>query len=164
MDLWNDTLERYGAGPERLESALIGLSDTDLNTGPRGGGWTIRQLVHHIVDGDDLWKNCVKAALGNSAGVFELYWYWSVAQDDWADYWYYDERPISPALSLFKLNREYVVDLLGRDLGTMAKTIHVSWPNEQEQVVSVEWLVEMQARHVEGHLEDIRKIREANDF
>lgn len=30
-----------------------------LDAMPSGGGWTIRQIVHHIVDGDDIWKLCI---------------------------------------------------------------------------------------------------------
>jgi hypothetical protein len=36
--------------PENLRSAVYGLSDAQLNTPYREGGWTVRQLVHHIAD------------------------------------------------------------------------------------------------------------------
>jgi len=36
--------------PDRLQEAVAGLSDTQLNTPYREGGWTVRQLVHHIAD------------------------------------------------------------------------------------------------------------------
>ena len=36
--------------PERLKIAVTGLSDTQLNTPYREGGWTVRQVVHHIAD------------------------------------------------------------------------------------------------------------------
>ena len=36
--------------PERLEAAVHGLSDQQLDTPYREGGWTVRQLVHHIAD------------------------------------------------------------------------------------------------------------------
>ena len=59
-----------------LEAAVAGLSENELDS-PRGG-WSIRQIVDHIVDGDDLWKTCIKAALGNSEGQFSLLWYWDL--------------------------------------------------------------------------------------
>jgi len=36
--------------PERLRAAVEGLSETQLDTPYRDGGWTVRQLVHHVAD------------------------------------------------------------------------------------------------------------------
>jgi hypothetical protein len=36
--------------PGALRSAVRGLSDAQLDTPYRDGGWTVRQLVHHVAD------------------------------------------------------------------------------------------------------------------
>jgi hypothetical protein len=36
--------------PARLRLAVAGLSDTQLDTPYRPEGWTVRQVVHHVVD------------------------------------------------------------------------------------------------------------------
>ena len=36
--------------PERLRDAVDGLSESQLDTPYRDGGWTVRQVVHHIAD------------------------------------------------------------------------------------------------------------------
>lgn len=36
--------------PHRLREAVEGLSDEQLDTPYRDGGWTIRQVVHHVAD------------------------------------------------------------------------------------------------------------------
>src|SRR5450755_4272534 len=36
--------------PEQLKGAVRGLNDAQLDTPYRPGGWTVRQLVHHIAD------------------------------------------------------------------------------------------------------------------
>lgn len=36
--------------PQQLGSAVAGWSDAQLDTPYRPGGWTVRQLVHHIAD------------------------------------------------------------------------------------------------------------------
>jgi hypothetical protein len=36
--------------PEHVEAAIEGLSDEQLDTPYREGGWTVRQVVHHIAD------------------------------------------------------------------------------------------------------------------
>ena len=48
--------ERYSmlgdiaATPARLRAAVAGLSDAQLDTPYREGGWTLRQVVHHLPD------------------------------------------------------------------------------------------------------------------
>jgi uncharacterized damage-inducible protein DinB len=42
-----ETLRRL---PERLRAAVNGLSDTQLDSPYRDGGWTVRQVVHHFAD------------------------------------------------------------------------------------------------------------------
>ena len=42
--------EVLAAMPEQLRQALRGLDDDQLNTPYREGGWTVRQLVHHVAD------------------------------------------------------------------------------------------------------------------
>jgi uncharacterized damage-inducible protein DinB len=36
--------------PERLSAAVAGLDEAQLDTSYREGGWTVRQLVHHVAD------------------------------------------------------------------------------------------------------------------
>jgi uncharacterized damage-inducible protein DinB len=42
-----ETLRRL---PERLRSAVSGLNQAQLDTPYREGGWTVRQVVHHLAD------------------------------------------------------------------------------------------------------------------
>jgi hypothetical protein len=36
--------------PERLRAAVAGLTEAQLDTPYRDGGWTVRQVVHHVPD------------------------------------------------------------------------------------------------------------------
>jgi uncharacterized damage-inducible protein DinB len=36
--------------PARMRAAVVGLDDRQLDTPYREGGWTLRQVVHHVVD------------------------------------------------------------------------------------------------------------------
>jgi hypothetical protein len=153
-----EILARYSEGRSRLEEVVAGLSEDELNLTAKPGSWTIRQIVHHIVDGDDLWRTCIKAALGNGRVEFSLKWYWDIPQDQWADCWSYARRPIQPALAIFRLHREQIVDLLGRIPDAWEKPIRVRWPHKPEEIVKVGNVIEMQAGHALGHIEDIRRI------
>jgi hypothetical protein len=44
------SIATIAALPENLRSAVQGLSDAQLDTSYRDGGWTVRQVVHHVAD------------------------------------------------------------------------------------------------------------------
>ncbi|MCB9884300.1 MAG: putative metal-dependent hydrolase [Planctomycetes bacterium] len=45
-----DAIRRIAALPDALHAAVRGLDATQLATPYRAGGWTLRQVVHHIAD------------------------------------------------------------------------------------------------------------------
>jgi uncharacterized damage-inducible protein DinB len=53
------TMARYADGPKQLEAAIAGLPEVNLDIAERDGTWTIRQILHHIADGDDLWRSFI---------------------------------------------------------------------------------------------------------
>lgn len=44
---WMEEIETF---PKNLKNALAGLTDSQLDTPYRPGGWTVRQVVHHLAD------------------------------------------------------------------------------------------------------------------
>jgi hypothetical protein len=46
----SDAIEAIAALPERMRAAVNGLSESQLDTPYRPGGWTVRQVVHHVPD------------------------------------------------------------------------------------------------------------------
>lgn len=42
--------DEMGAAPDALRAAVDGLDETQLDTAYRPGGWTVRQVVHHVPD------------------------------------------------------------------------------------------------------------------
>jgi hypothetical protein len=155
-------LARYADGPSQLEAAVAGLAEEELDLAQSADTWTIRQIVHHVVDGDDIWKIGIKAALGNSAGTFTLQWYWDRPQDEWVKSWDYAGRDIEPSLALFRANRRHTVQLLRRIPDAWEGSMSIEWPNGQKEQIAVGYIVEMQAGHVLSHVEDIRTIRQTH--
>jgi len=49
--------------PERLRTAVSGLSEAQLDTPYREGGWTVRQVVHHVADSHAMSYTRFKLAL-----------------------------------------------------------------------------------------------------
>jgi len=154
----DSVIARYMEGPILLERAITGLNDADLDTAPTKGGWTIRQIVHHIVDGDDIWKTGIKQALGNSRTEFSLDWYRSLSQDMWADRWAYAHRPVEVSLSLLKAIRDHVMQLLEHVPDGWNRAVEFHEPDGKIKIVPVGFIVEMQADHVVHHVKQIETI------
>jgi len=148
----------YLAAPDRLAQAVTGLDATTLDRSLTADTWTIRQLVHHIVDGDDVWNVGIKAAIGNPDGVFTLQWYWDMPQTTWAEKWRYADRDVSPSLELFRANRRHIAQLLEIVPEAWDRAITISVRGRDDERASVAEVVEMQARHALGHITEIEAI------
>ena len=44
------TIEQIAAAPQKMREAVAGLTPRQLETPYREGGWTLRQVVHHVPD------------------------------------------------------------------------------------------------------------------
>jgi uncharacterized damage-inducible protein DinB len=65
--------------PARLRAAVAGLSEKQLNTPYREGGWTVRQLAHHVPDSHMNSYIRFKLALTEDAPTIKPY-----LEDRWA--------------------------------------------------------------------------------
>jgi uncharacterized damage-inducible protein DinB len=151
-------IARFREGPALLEDAVLGLTDADLDAAPSGGGWTIRQIVHHVVDGDDIWKLCIKMAVGIERVEFTLGWYSGVPQQTWADRWAYRQRSVGASLSLLKASRLHVLQLLENVPDAWSRVAMVRKRDGEMEQVPVGFVVQMQADHLLHHIKRIRGI------
>jgi hypothetical protein len=161
-DTSNEVLSQYADGPAQLESALAGLSESDLNLALDSDSWSIRQIVHHLADGDDIWKTCIKPALGNSDGIFTLQWYWEKPQMEWSENWRYASRSIKSSLTLLRANRCHIMELIEHTLNALEKSIRLAHPQKPEVRITIFDVLEMQAGHVIDHIKDIQVILQAH--
>ena len=164
MDNQNATISQYVGGPIQLNAVLKGLTDYDLDLALTTDTWTIRQIVHHIVDGDDMWKTCIKAALGNTAGLFSLQWYWDRSQTDWAANWKYANRPVEPSLELFRANRRHLAELIQQTPNVWELSIRIKHPQREEERITIGFVLEMQINHMVEHIDEIQVIRQAHNL
>jgi hypothetical protein len=149
-----EILAQYVAGPDDLERALEGLDESGLDVAREPGKWTIRQIVHHVVDGDDIWKACLKAALGNPGCVYHLDWY---DQEPWVERLDYAGRAIAPSLALFRANRRHAAGLLRHLPDAWGRSVIVTWghiPNGRRLTVGN--MICTQTIHVPWHIDQIR--------
>jgi uncharacterized damage-inducible protein DinB len=157
-------LKRYPKLPERLEAAIAGLDETQLDLRLGTGGWSIRETVHHTVEGELMWQVFLRAILGTDGIEFPIQWYFTISQDEWAKRWAYGKRAVEPTLELLRGSTASLVELL-RNVPAEAWEHHgrVIWPgHNQETRLTVRDIVLMHIRHMDQHIADIQAIRTAH--
>lgn len=154
------SLQAYQACVDELESSVADMKDVTLDLSI-GQGWTIRQIIHHVADGDDIWKNCILLILGNPGAEFHLSWYWNVSQDEWVDHWRYDQRDIQHSLARFRINRKTIADLLRMRPEAWLDSALIHWPGDDvDTKITIADVIQLQTNHVNGHCANIRAIRQ----
>jgi hypothetical protein len=157
----DELLAQFIAMPERLEAALADLSESDLDLARSPDAWTIREIVHHIVDADDVTKIIVKAALGNPGCLYELEWY--DPDNAWAETLDYAGRPIAPALALLRTNHSHIEELLQHLPDAWGRFVMLKrFEDSEEMRFTVGQLIYAQMGHVYHHIEHIRMTRQVH--
>jgi uncharacterized damage-inducible protein DinB len=96
-----DAAQRLGligqlaAAPAGLRQAVSGLSPEQLDTTYRPGGWSVRQVVHHLADAHMNWYVRTKLALTEDEPLVKPY-----EEALWAETAEARSGPIEPSLSL----------------------------------------------------------------
>ena len=152
-----EVLTKFQAAPSELEALLSDLPASQLEVEAYPGGWTIAQVAHHITDGDDLWKACILAGLGETVPAFSLEWYWSLSQDKWSQRWQYASRAIADSLALFRANRSITATILARTPRWWTREVTIKSRNDELGTETLLDVVESQANHAMQHVEEIRK-------
>jgi uncharacterized damage-inducible protein DinB len=151
-------LTRYAAGADELEHAIAGLTKPSLDLARGSGKWTIRQIVHHVVDGDHLSSMWIRAAIANPGCTVSMDWY---NQEAWAQTLYYPGRAIAPALALLRANRAVIVALAAHFPDAWERSVLTTWldiPDGYESTVRSTVLIH--ACHVPWHVRQIRETRD----
>jgi len=137
--------------PERLRAAVNGLDDRRLDTPYREGGWTVRQLVHHIADSH-----------ANSYVRFKL-----ALTEDWPTIKPYDEAawaelpdcrtlPVEPSLQWIEaMHARWVAMLESMTDGDFEKGFHHPESGRQRLATSLA-LYDWHSRHHTAHILNLR--------
>jgi uncharacterized damage-inducible protein DinB len=88
-------IEQIAAAPAQLRAVLSGLSDEQLATPYRPGGWTLRQLAHHVPDSHMNSYVRFRLALTEDEPTIKPY-----AEDRWAELDDARTAPIELSLAL----------------------------------------------------------------
>lgn len=95
------------ATPAALRAAVKGLTDTQVNTPYRDGGWTVRQVVHHVPESHMNAFTRFKLALTEDNPTIKAY-----EEDRWVKLGDIERTPIETSLQLLDALHERWVTLL----------------------------------------------------
>jgi uncharacterized damage-inducible protein DinB len=142
---------RLAAQPAALAAALSGLSEDALQRPYRPGGWTVRQLVHHVADSHVNMFIRVKFALSEDEPTIKPY-----DQDGWVQQG--DVEAVSPMVSVALLSalHERVVALF-RSLTPGQFTRGLVHPENGR--MTLEQVLALYAWHGEHHIAQVVAFR-----
>ncbi|MEQ9062815.1 MAG: putative metal-dependent hydrolase [Vicingaceae bacterium] len=145
IDTWIEAIETF---PARLEKALGGMSQVQLDTPYREGGWTVGQVVHHCADSHMNSFMRFKLALTEEMPTIKPY-----LEAKWAELPDANELPIQSSLMLIKgLHHRWVVLLKSLSTDDLSKTfIHP----ENGREMRLDHTIALYAWHCNHHLAHI---------
>jgi uncharacterized damage-inducible protein DinB len=137
--------------PEKLREVVDGLGEDELTTPYREGGWTVRQLVHHIADSHMNAFVRVRLALTEDAPTIATY-----DEKAWAELHDSVAAPVEWSLELIEsLHARWVMMLQGLSEAEWQRTfVH---PEHGAQTVEVATtLYAWHSRHHVAHIAHLR--------
>ena len=138
--------------PGALRSAVAGMSRDQLETPYRPGGWTVKQVVHHLPDSHLNAYTRFKLALTEDEPAVKAY-----DEAKWAELPDSQRVPVEVSLDLLEsLHLRWVVLLRGMDRGDFQRGLK----HPERGLMTLEQLLAMYAWHGRHHVAHITTLRE----
>ncbi len=145
-------IEEIAAAPQRLRGAVKNLSDAQLDTPYRPGGWTVRQVVHHLPDSHMNAYVRFKLALTESNPTVKTY-----EEKLWAEMADVGQVPIETSLTLLEaLHQRWVAVLRAMTAQQFERTLR----HPELGDVNLDRYLALYAWHGRHHVAHISKLRE----
>jgi len=133
-----------------VEELVASLGEEDLDRAPEEGGWTAREVVHHLADSE--MTSAIRLRLLIAVDTPQIVGY---DQDEFARRLHYD-RPIEASIEAFKAARRTTAEILERM--SEAEWAREGTHTEHGRYTIPRWL-EIYASHAHKHAEQIRVAR-----
>lgn len=145
---WIDSL---ASTPARLRASVAGLTKEQLETPYRPGGWTVRQLVHHVPDSHLNAYVRFKLALTEDVPTIKPY-----DQDAWSELADVRETPVETSLVLLEVVHDRWLCLV-RALDPMAFERRYRHPDTGNH--SLDYMLAHYAWHGDHHIAQIDALK-----
>jgi len=147
-----DALDGIARTPANLRAAANGLTGAQLDTPYRPGGWTVRQVVHHLPDSHLNAYVRFKLALTEDQPTIKTY-----AEDRWAELADTKATPVEVSLTLLDSLHDRWVRLL-RSL--TAENWKRTFRHPELGVMTLEKTLALYAWHGRHHVTHITSLRD----
>jgi hypothetical protein len=149
-------IEATAEVPERLRQALIGLNGKQFETPYREGGWTVRQLTHHLADSHMNAYVRYKLALTENNPTIKPY-----DEAAWAELADSRSTPVDVSLALVEhLHARWVVLMRSLKASDWEKTLN----HPERGLMSLDTMLAMYAWHGKHHVAHITQLRKRNQW
>jgi DinB superfamily len=141
-------IERYKQGYRVLAEVVSQLGDATLDMHPVGGGWSPREIIHHLADAELMGAVRLRRLLSEERPPIQGY-----DQEEFSQKLHYD-RPIASSLDVFRTTREAngeLLDRLSEDEWAREGT-----HSEMGRYTLDDWL-NIYTGHLHTHVEQIRQ-------
>ena len=143
-------LARVAAAPGHLRALVSGLTEQQLDTPYREGGWTVRQVVHHLPDSHMNSYVRFKLALTEEEPVIKPY-----DEAAWALLGDTAETPVSTSLALLEaLHARWVVLMRGLTEQQWARAMR----HPEHGLLRLDQVMALYAWHGDHHIGHIRNV------
>ncbi len=147
-----ECLTKIEQTPARMRAAIAGLNNEQLETPYRPGGWTVRQVVHHVPDSHLNSYLRIKLAMTQDHPTIIAY-----DENVWADLDDARKAPIQVSLDLLDaLHQRWVLFLRSLKGDDFQRTFN----HPEIGVVSVDKNIALYAWHGQHHVAHITSLRE----
>jgi uncharacterized damage-inducible protein DinB len=147
-----EAMDAIAAVPANLRAAVAGLTQEQLDTPYRDGGWTVRQVVHHVPDSHVNAYIRFKLALTEDTPTIKTY-----EEDRWAQLADTKTTPIEVSLTLLEAVHRRWDDLL-RSLGPGDFQRPLNHPDNGRMTLDqMLGLYAWHGRHHVAHVTELRK-------
>ena len=149
-------IEEIAATPAKLRAAVKGLNDAQLDTPYREGGWTVRQVVHHVPDSHLNAYIRFKLALTEEVPTIKPY-----AEDRWALLPDVQATPIEVSMMLLEcLHTRWIRLLRSLEPSDWKRTFR----HPELGVMTLEKTLALYAWHGRHHVAHITSLRKKNGW
>ena len=156
-----ELLAGYSALPGQLADSVSGLSDSQLDQTGGPDEWSIRQIIHHLADGQTMWSVCMRLAVGAPGAAIQFDWY--PGNDPWAERMRFTQRSIEPSLALLQALHAEITELLALIPDAWDREVIIGVPGRgDERAFSVAKIIGFTGEHFVEHLDEIAAIKESH--
>ena len=147
-------IEEIASAPTKVRAAVHGLNDSQLDTPYREGGWTVRQVVHHLADSHMNAYIRWRLALTEPEPTIKPY-----AEAEWAKLEDAAHAPVEVSLRLLDPLHERWVRMLR---AVQPEEFSRTFRHPEHGIRTLDWMLFLYAwhgRHHTAHITELKKQR-----